>query len=676
MGFSAEAEKLFKKGLEAYQKERYQKAQDSFQKLLEFPLNQRSSAGQLMLSRTFFRLEDYALALNAAKTLPRKFPDSRYVADARLVAGDSYYMLRRYYEAATQYGRILATPASLALQASAAERLAGIVKNGFISTKALESIRLSIGAERLREALLFGEARWYQRLGWREQSRIAMQVYLDKIPEGIFAPLVEGHLGRDERLDLAAEPVVEKLDKPVEELPIRAVSRPRIGLLLPLSGPYRKYGEDLLAGVQLANQEVGEQFELVVEDKGVEYEDLPIVESEGSELLRTVHATRRLIEEEVVAIIGPVFSSASVAAGVVAEAAGVPLIVPLAYQSGLDSLGQHIFQLNIIPEVQGRALGEYATLVLGLRNLVVLAPLSDYGWNLEREFVEVAHANGGNIVYVDWYVPAETKDFKNFFEAVRQVGFSLMPPPPPPPDTLALAGFDSLAWVEEDSLWMLDEEMLPVSSEVEEEEAPPDSSEIFIDTIDGVLIVVESFEDASTIAPQLRFHRVETQILGNDLWYEPEAIRQLPPGEREYVRGTIFVSGYHESAPATRKFTDVFRSRVGRDPGYAAYGYDAARIVMEGWLQGNQSRSALRRWIADLQGFEGASGIISFLPGRRTNGETMLLKIDARGRVKPLVFEDLPDLTPLEEDLPEPDLPEADLLELDENEVELPTLEE
>jgi len=680
--FSPEAEKLFARGLEAYKKERYRKAQEHFQRLLEFPLNQRSSAGQLMLGKTLFRLEEYQAALAAAKVLQRRYTESRYVPDARLLAGDCYYVLRRYYEAATQYGRILATPARLELQSRAAERLAGIVKNGFISVKALESIRMAVGANRIREALLFGEARWYQRLGWEAQSRAALQGYRDSVPEGIFASLVDltgPRTEKEEAPSASPEPETQQVrPSSRRERPERRsdAQLPRLGLLLPLSGPWRQIGEDLFAGVQLANEQLGESFELVVADIGFEYGDLPIVESEGGQLLRVVHETRYLIEEEqVLAIIGPVFSNACVAAGAVAEAAGIPLIAPLAQQSGLDSLGQHLFQLNTIPELQGRTLGEYATLVLGLQTLVVIAPLSDYGWNFEREFTSAAHANGGDVVHVDWYIPDETKDFKHVFEEVRRVGFSLMPPPPPEDP---LAEVDSLAWTMLDSslesggpsfltellAGLEGEEEPEVEEEPTEEEAPPDSSEIFIDTLDGIVIVVESFEDAKTIAPQLHFHRLQTQILGNDTWYEPEAIRQMRPGDRSYIEGTIFVSGYQEGTSAGRDFIDGFRRRFARDAGYAAYGYDAARLVIGGWEEGGQNPGALREWLAEVRGFEGASGRISFSPGRRTNSELVLVKIDGRGRVRRLGSQDLPDLSAEEEDLPqaELDLPEAELL--------------
>ena len=687
--FSAGAEKLFKQGLADYELERYRKAQESFQRLLEFPLNQRSSAGQLMLGKTLFKIEEYEAALQTVRGLQKKFDRSRYLSDAGLLAGDCYYVLRRYYEAAAQYGRILAISAPLDLQGRAAERLAAIVKNGSINPEAVDRIRASVGGNRFREALLFGEARWYQRLGWEAQSRVAMQVYIDSMPDGIFAGMARRSMevagGEVAIVDSEIIPERERssLDgtRPAGWNLGEAGQRPRLGFLLPMSGPQRQIGEDLYAGAQLANEQLGEPFELVVADIGFEYGEVPIAEDPSSELLRVVHQTRYLIEEEqVLAIVGPLFSSDCVPAAVVAESYGIPLIAPLAQQSGLDSLGQYIFQLYTIPEVQGRALGEYATLVLGMQNLVILTPLSDYGWNFEREFTRAAHANGGDVVYADWYVPEETKDFRRVFEEVRKVGFKLMPPPPE--DSLAMV--DSLMWTVPDStpeeeepsflrelLAGLDEEESSEEEE-EEEEAPPDSSEIFINSIDGVVIVVESFEDARTIAPQLHFHRLETQILGNEFWYEPEAIRQMRSGDRGYIEGTIFVAGYREEDPVARSFTDAFRRRFARDPGYAALGHDAALLVMSGWEQGRQDSGALRDWLEEVHGFEGASGRISFTSGRRSNSELILLKIDQRGLVRPLSSEDLPDLSLPEEDLPEAelDLPEAEFLPEEDLEIE------
>ena len=682
--YSAEAEKTFAAGLEDYRAERFDSALGRLQKLLEYPLNQRSSAGQLLLGKSLYRLGRFAEALDAARGLQRKFADSRYLPDARLLTGDTFYKLKRYYEAATQYGRLLATAAPLDIQAQAAERLSAIAKNGYVNEQGLESLRLAVGAGRLREALFFGRARWYRRLGWLDEADQAMQTYRDSVKGGIFAQLavpggdrvVPAPADLPEEIYLP-EPESESESEP-EPLAIARADLPRIGLLLPMAGPYRQIGEELLAGVQLANEEAGGGFELIVADTGVDYGDLPIgenlggdlSENPGSGLLRVVHGARQLLDEGVVAIIGPVFSSSSVVVAVVAENAGVPLLVPLSQQSGLDSLGRHIFQLKIIPETQAQILGEYATLVLGFEHLVVISPLSDYGWSFEREFTRIAEINGAEIVHSDWYIPNLTKDFRRVFEEIRAAGFALMPPPE---DTLATG--EQLEWSTLDSsqageepsfltelLQGLEEEAEAEEEEAEEEEAPPDSSEIFINTIDAVVVVVESFGDAQTIAPQVPFHRLETQIIGNDLWYDPEAIRQMRPGERKYFEGVTFVSARREGAAAAKNFVDSFRKRFHSDPDYAASGYDAAKLIVEGWEQGHRDREALTEWLAATSFYEGASGMISLSREDSLNSQLVLLKVD-RGKIRPLTEQDLPAMGVIEDDLPmsELDLPEDDL---------------
>ena len=189
--YSPEADRLFAQGLQAYRVEEYEEARIAFTRLLEMATHQHSSAGQLMLGKSHFRLGNYEDALAAARGLPRTHVDSRYVPDARLLTGDAYFQLKRYYEAAAEYGRLLATPAPLETQARAAERLAAIDKNSFISEKAMESIRLAVGAKRMREALFYGRARWFRRLGWDIEAALAEQAYGDSIgTAGVFLKLI------------------------------------------------------------------------------------------------------------------------------------------------------------------------------------------------------------------------------------------------------------------------------------------------------------------------------------------------------------------------------------------------------------------------------------------------------------------------------------------------------
>ena len=684
-GFSVEAERLFERGLEAYGKGAHDKARGHFEKLRERPVNQRSSAGLLMLARTLFHLGLYEEARQVTRRLEREFESSRYGADASLITGDAFYQEQRFFEAARRYVRILGTPSPLRVQASAAERLAAIVKNGDIDPQGVDRLRDRIGSALLQDALLYGEARWYDRLGWRQQSRDAKAAYLRVLPDGVFAPLVRGSVGKEPRTSppiAVSDPVdtglssgsrvlsppsrlkmpwptsaqvnrsrVSPLSLTSDELVLSI--RPRIGIIQPLSGDQFPSAQEVLDGIKMANDEMGRPFDLLLADTGQDFGTVPINQSEPSRLIHTVKVTEELISRwGVVALIGPLFSTSCAAAASVAEAAGVPLISPLAQQSGLDSLGQYIFQLRTVPEVQGQVLAEYATLVLGLQTFAVLSPLTDYGWNFERAFVASARANGGAIVHSDWYTPGAT-DYQAQFDAIRKAGFELEPAPSVE-DSMAV--LDSLSQAVLDTSLTGDGLFWEMVGENEFLAEPPDSTEMFIYTIDGMVVVVERFDDAEVIAPQIPFKRFDTQVLGNDLWYDPEALMQMEPRDRDTMENTIIVSGRDLKGEEATRFTASFRRQFEQDPGYAVYGYDAAKILGHGWDAGHRTRDGLRSWLSALRGYDGASGRISFSRARRVNGELILLKIDAKGQIRPLDSEDLPTVQ-----IPDEELPEADM---------------
>ena len=187
--------------------------------------------------------------------------------------------------------------------------------------------------------------------------------------------------------------------------------------------------------------------------------------------------------------------------------------------------------------------------------------------------------NDGEVVFEDWYIAGEQKDFQEEFAALRQEGFKLL-------EAAKLADqavFDSLSAVvlregsssDRQFLQLLDVGDIPLAEADETaEDTEVDSTEIFVDTIDGVLLVVEHFDDLQTIAAQLRFQRIKTQLLGNDAWHQPSAIRRLPPNERDNLKGSIFVSGRDSQSNAANEFTKNFRYNLDQD--YAAFGYDAA----------------------------------------------------------------------------------------------------
>ncbi len=590
--------RLLAEGLAEYQLQHYDRALERFSRLAGLAAAADASAGQLMLGRTLFHLSRFDEARAAGLTLGERFPTSRYLPDGLLLAGDSAVRAGQHVTAGALYARLLGANGATLNQARAAERLAALVSNGSLDDEAQQRLREGLGVGRWRDALQFGQARWLGRLGRAADAEAAMRRYRQAHARGAFVAWAGG-------------------GPPVP-------ATPRVGLLLPLTGAGRQTGEDLRAGAELANEEAGRPFDLVVADVGFDYGELPVVESGASSTLRVVSQTRHLIEEDQVdALVGPPFSADCAAAAALAQMAEVPFLAPLAQQSGLDSVGGSTYQLAVPPETQASRLAGHATAVLGLRRMAILAPLTDYGWRFAREFVQATRAGEGQIVYQDWYVAGETRDFSRFFDEIRRVGLQLTPASP------ASGAEDTTA---------LDGEAASIAGGPGTADGSIGDGAVAeaVTGIDGVAIVVESFDDARLVVPQIRYHQLQTQLLGNDTWYQPEALRLLPPEERAGFAGLVLVSGTDDARPSARAFAEGFRRRYGRPPGYAAWGYDAVRLLASGWQAKGGSPANLAAGLAASGGFEGAAARVVFADGRRANSALELLYVDQSGGYRDL----------------------------------------
>ena len=64
------------------------------------------------------------------------------------------------------------------------------------------------------------------------------------------------------------------------------------------------------------------------------------------------------------------------------------------------------------------------------------------------------------------------------------------------------------------------------------------------------------------------------------------------------------------------QFFKRFKATIGRDPGiYSPEGYDAANVLIEGILKGNDTREKLRNWLEnEFTSMQGVSKTIEFEP--------------------------------------------------------------
>lgn len=188
---------------------------------------------------------------------------------------------------------------------------------------------------------------------------------------------------------------------PTEEALWDAPEGTRIGLLLPLGGPYGRYGESVLNGISCAAGLYGpcptphRPLRLIVRD------------TQG---MPPAAAAQELIEQEKVsALIGPLLSQEVEAVAAIAQDKKVPLIV-LAPQSKTGTHHAYFFQHSLTPEKEIAQIIQ-RTEAMDLKHFILFFPENQYGRQYKNLFQQgVGKETGGEILSEAAY-PADLPDF-------------------------------------------------------------------------------------------------------------------------------------------------------------------------------------------------------------------------------------------------------------------------
>jgi branched-chain amino acid transport system substrate-binding protein len=181
----------------------------------------------------------------------------------------------------------------------------------------------------------------------------------------------------------------------------------RIGVAAPYTGDLAGYGDNIKAGVNLKLKEIndagginGQKVELVWGD------DLCAPKDAG-----TV-ASKFAADKSIVAIIGHLCSSATLAAMPIYVRAGLPAISPTSTNPTIGTLSKGWFFRNCYTDdFQGKYLANYVVpKLLGKNKVAIFYENNDYAIGLKDSFMAGAKAAGVNVTGVEAYV-AKTTDF-------------------------------------------------------------------------------------------------------------------------------------------------------------------------------------------------------------------------------------------------------------------------
>ena len=505
----------------------------------------------------------------------RYFGSSAHLPRMAYYQGQAALRQGRNAEAAKAFATAAVGAENAALFANAGKGLWALVDGGGLTTEDMESVLELLDKDPpLRAGLLERIGDQYQREGRYQAAQATFQDWMDRYSKMDNASRVKA------KLRMAS-------DAPTQNRTIL--------LMAPMTGDFAEIGRGLKEGAQMAVDESNARGGGRVETR--------ILDDQGN-LIVGIHRLRKAMREEKIdAIVGPAMSDVSAAAAVdlSARKSKVPLVTPTATTHGIAALGDGIFQLNVTTGTLGQRIATYATGCLKLKDFAIVAPETEYGYQLAEAFQKTVDRMGGNVISVQYFQP-ESNDLAPQFEEIRKVAIKLylekqrMEGIPPDPDPKAYGK-------------MLADSTLPV---------------------DGLFLAATNGEEAYKLASQAAFNKIRAQFLGSSGWNDKTMLHR---SSTVAIQGAYFSVDFQENpkTDAYLAFQRAFAAKWKHPPDkVAALAYDAARFV----LQGMASASNEDQLIPGLKGirtFNGVLGRIAFDEKYGANTNAALYRVEKKG---------------------------------------------
>jgi branched-chain amino acid transport system substrate-binding protein len=324
----------------------------------------------------------------------------------------------------------------------------------------------------------------------------------------------------------------------------------KVGIYGDLSGQTSSFGQSTKNGALMAIDEInaagginGRKVESVMED------------DQGQPQQASTVVTKLINQDKVVAIIGEVASSNSLAAAPKAQEAKVPMITPSSTNPKVTQVGDYIFRVCFTDDFQGAVAAKFATNTLKAKKAAVLGDFnSDYSKGMTQYFVQEFTGAGGQIVAQQSYTQTDA-DFKGQLTNIRATN----------PDVIFVPGY---------------------------------------------------YGQVGVIAKQAKELGIKAPLLGGDGWDSPKLFELGGAAlDGNYMVNHYSVD---DPSPAVQKFVAAYKAKYGIVPdAIAALGYDAMNVLADSIKRAGSTDSAkLRDAIAGTKGFAGVTGSISLNAGR------------------------------------------------------------
>jgi branched-chain amino acid transport system substrate-binding protein len=336
----------------------------------------------------------------------------------------------------------------------------------------------------------------------------------------------------------------------------------RIGEVLSMTGTEATFGTSTHQGVELALKELNEKGGV----KGKKLKSI-LLDNQGKASEAATAVTRLVSQDKVIAIIGEVVSTRSLAMAPIAQSFKIPMISPSSTNPKVTEQGDYIFRVCFIDPFQGSVMAKFAKENLKLNKVAILRDVkSDYSIGLSDFFINDFKKLGGEIVADQSYSNGDT-DFRAQITSILSSK----------PEGLFLPGF---------------------------------------------------YGDVALIARQAREAGLKIPIFGGDGWDSPKLI-EIGGESLEGAYFSTHYSP-EDTSPRVQEFITKFKAAYSVVPdALAATGYDAAYVLANAIERSpTLNPSDIRNAIASTKDFPAVTGNITIDEKRNSQKAAVVLKIE------------------------------------------------
>jgi branched-chain amino acid transport system substrate-binding protein len=345
----------------------------------------------------------------------------------------------------------------------------------------------------------------------------------------------------------------------------------KIGEFGGLTGSTATFGISTKNGIDMATEELnaaggllGKKVRVIVED------DRSLAEEAAS-------AVKKLVtQDKVVAVLGEVASSRSLAGAPICQENRVPMVTPSSTNPKVTEIGDYIFRVCFIDPFQGEAMAKFAFDNLKVKKAAIFKDSkNDYSVGLAQYFAETFQKLGGQIVADESYFEGD-QDFKAQLTSIKGKK----------PEAIFIPGY---------------------------------------------------YTEVGLIARQARELGLNIPLLGGDGWDSPkltEIATIKKPGDA--LKDCYFSNHYaaDDPNPVIQDFIKKYQAKYSEVPdAMAVLGYDAANILYDAIKRAGSTEGAkIRDALAQTKDFPGVAGSTTIDSARNARKPLVVLKIAEGGK--------------------------------------------